>query len=870
MSAIDEIWLENRRGAQTVGIAEAAPRVSWRHGYADPSAFEMAFERYDGTVETSQSASATLARWPFAPLAPRDGGWLRIREATAPEWSEPLQVEAGLGSEWAANFVSPSAKADARLRPAYLMRASFELPVPAGEIARARIYATAHGVYELEVNGVTPSDDRLAPGWTSYRHRLRYQTHDIGSALREGANTVGVWLADGWYRGHIGFDGGVWDFFGEDLSILLQVELTTRDGAVHRVDLEDAWRWHRSAITEVGLYEGETFDARSHPEGWSSPEFDSTGWASPTVFRRGQFSAVIEPPTGPPVRAITTLAPVDVEHLPDGRWRLDFGQNISGVLRIRPRGAAGQVIRLHHAEVLEGEALGTRPLRGAFSVDTYVCRGDGIEEWEPRFTIHGFRYAEIENWPGRLDRGDVEAVVTHTDMVRTGWFASSHPGLNQLHSNVVWSMRDNFVDLPTDCPQRDERMGWTGDIQVFAPTALSLYAAHGTLTGWLQDLAAEQWPDGHVPQFVPWVECGFPNFPTAAWGDAAVIVPWSLYEHDGDARVLERQYPSMRAWVELVHTLTGGSGLWNTGFQLGDWLDPAAPPESPGDSHTDRYLVATAYHVKTARLLARTAHVLGKNSDALRYEQMAAHATSAFQAEYLSASGRVVSDTPTSIAVALVFDLFPDAASAQHAGARLLELVAASGYRITTGFVGTPIICDALVAAGDPDAAYALLLQEDLPSWLYPVTMGATTIWERWDSMLPDGTINPGDMTSFNHYALGAVADFLHRRVAGLAADGVGWKHLRFAPLPGGGLTYAEARHDSPAGVAAARWTRSDDSLTFTATVPPGATGTVQLPGAPAHEIGPGEHRFTVAFRPAHEDPPVSGRQLAAPDRSKS
>ncbi|MGC5224450.1 family 78 glycoside hydrolase catalytic domain [Micromonospora sp. DT81.3] len=764
-----------------------------------------------------------------------------------------------MSGDWEVDFVSPSMRATHDSpRPAYLLRAHFvleELGLCMPDIARARVYATAHGLYELDLNGEPIGDDRLAPGWTSYRHRLRYQTYDVTTQLQEGGNVIGAWLGDGWYRGHIGFDGGVWDNYGTDVSLLLQLEITTTDGRNLVVPLSGKWEWQLSPILAAGLYEGEAYDATLYDDQWCRSR-NAQGWTPAVTIPLDSFNARIEAPTAPPVREIETIAPVTIEEIPGGRIRLDFGQNISGRLRIRPQGSVGDVIRLHHAEVIEEGHLGTRPLRAATSIDTYRCAGVPGEEWSPRFTIHGFRYAELEGWPGGPQTVDVEAVVLHTDMPRTGWFESSHDGLNQLHSNVVWSMRDNFVDLPTDCPQRDERMGWTGDIQVFASTALYLYGAHGTLTGWLRDLAAEQWDDGHVPNFVPWVECGFPNFPTAAWGDAAVIVPWEMYLHDGDTRVLTEQYDSMRGWVDLVDRLTGHSGLWNSGFQLGDWLDPAAPPESPGDSQTDRYLVATAYHVKTARILARTARLLNKVTDANRYQHIADRAAAAFRAEFITPTGRVVSDTAASLAIALVFDLFDDADTAARAGRRLLELVEHSGYRITTGFVGTPIICDALVLAGDPDAAYRLLLQDRLPSWLYPVSMGATTIWERWDSMLPDGSINPGDMTSFNHYALGAVADFLHRSVAGLASAAPGWKKIRFQPHPGGGLTYTHARHESPQGTTSISWQREGTAFTLQLDVPPGAEGIVILPGADEQiRVAPGHHTFHSTFRDPADDP---------------
>jgi alpha-L-rhamnosidase len=859
---IREFWLENRRGKTLLGIDESAPRISFIPSEPAQS-FELELRR-DGSgvsapVETALVSQSRLLAWPFAPLNAREGGDLRIRVDGSETWTDPVRVERGLDGDWRTDFMSPSLSApQGTTRPAYLMRARFDLDalgLDADDVDRARVYATAHGVYELEFNGAPASDDRLAPGWSSYRHRLRYRTIDVTSALRNGENVVGAWLADGWYRGHIGFDGGLWDIYGTDVALLLQLELTTFDGRHIVVDLDD-WHAQEAPITGVGLYEGETYDARLLPHGWSEPLFDATGWARVHRLDRAQFSAIIEAHTASPVREIETLAPASVQRVASGRIRLDFGQNISGLLRIRPRAPRGTEIRLHHAEVIEDGMLGTRPLRGATSIDTYICAGVDGEIWSPRFTIHGFQYAELEGWVGELQDGDVEAVVLHTDMRRTGWFDSSHAGINQLHSNVIWSMRDNFVDLPTDCPQRDERVGWTGDIQVFAPAALSLYAAHGTLTGWLRDVAAEQSEQGHVPNFVPWVDCGFPNYPTAAWGDAAVIVPWEMYLNDGDTRILVDQYDSMRAWVDLVDGLTGHTGLWNAGFQLGDWLDPTAPPESPGDSHTDRYLVATAYHVKTARILAETSSLLGKVDDAAKYAAIAARATRAFQDEFVSPSGRIVSDTATSIAVALVFELFETDDQIRRAGERLLHLVGHGGFHIGTGFVGTPIICDALVRAGSMDYAYHLLLQDELPSWLYPVSMGATTIWERWDSMLPDGSINPGDMTSFNHYALGAVADFLHRGVAGLASDAPGWAKIRFAPRPGGGLTRASARHDSVLGTAACAWTRDAATLTISVEVPPASEGVVVLPGSEEEIlVGPGLHTITTEFRDVADDP---------------
>ena len=867
---VDSLWLENRRGGSALGIGERRPRISWTLSADEHvDSVELQLTREGGSIElhTTPGGSNRLVPWPFAPLTSRETVTLRLRPTATPgaadaEWNSAMEIEAGLldRSEWSAPFVAPSVKApQGKLRPGYLVRAEWDnsaMGIAADDIAKARIYSTAHGVYELELNGAPVSDDLLSPGWTSYNHRLRYQTYDVTEAIRSGRNAIGVWAADGWYRGRIGFEGGLWDVYGDDVSILVQLEVTLHSGSVISVPLADSWRWATAPITEAGLYEGESYDARLLPTGWSEVGFDDTGWEPPQVLDLAAFPAELEPPTGPAVRVTETLRPLSIEAVDGNRIRLDFGQNIAGKLRIRVAGPAGQVVSLHHAEVLEDGALGVRPLRSAVSIDRYTLAGGGLEQWTPRFTLHGFRYAELENWPGGIETVDVEALVVHTDLERTGWFDSSHPGLNRLHENVVWSMRDNFVDLPTDCPQRDERLGWTGDIQVFTPTALRLFGAHGTLGGWLRDVAYEQADQGHVPNFVPWIDCGFPNHPTAAWGDAAVIVPWEMYRHDGDTRVLTEQYVSMRAWVDLVDELTGHTGLWNEGFQLGDWLDPAAPPESPGASQTDKYLVATAYHVRTARILAETATILGKSADAAHYRTIAERATRAFQAEFIAPSGRVVSDTVTAIAVALVFDLFATPQQAARSGDRLLQLVAAGDFHISTGFVGTPIICDALVKAGGLDAAYHLLLQEELPSWLYPVTMGATTIWERWDSMLPDGSVNPGDMTSFNHYALGAVADFMHRVVAGLDSAEPGFRSLRIAPRPGGGLTRASASHLTPWGMASSRWFRDGARFSLDVQVPAGCTATVVLPGVDTvHTVGAGAHSFTIDFRDAGDDP---------------
>jgi alpha-L-rhamnosidase len=418
-------------------------------------------------------------------------------------------------------------------------------------------------------------------------------------------------------------------------------------------------------------------------------------------------------------------------------------------------------------------------------------------------------------------------------------------------------MRGNFLDVPTDCPQRDERLGWTGDLQVFSPTASFLYDVSGLLQSWLRDLAADQRKSGgSVPHVIPNV-LGVNSSGAAAWADAATVVPTVLYEQFGDIGILADQFESIRAWVDHVASLAGESRLWDTGFQYGDWLDPTAPPDKPAQARTDKALVASAYFIHSADLVARTAELLGHIDDQQRYRSLAAEVRAAFAREYITASGRLMSDAETAYALALVFDLLPTAEQRQRAGERLNELVRESGYRIRTGFVGTPLICDALCSTGHYVAAYRLLLQQECPSWLYPVTMGATTVWERWDSMLPDGSINPGEMTSFNHYALGAVADWMHRTIGGLAPSEPGYRRMHIHPRPGGGLTHARARHITPYGLAECAWKIEDGKIDLDVIIPANTTAQVTLPGSDAApiEVSSGRWHWSVPY----QDPDARG-----------
>lgn len=858
--------LQAERLRETLGIGFARPRLTWQVESASPHWRQAAYEverlsadgqsrQSTGRVESEQSV---LVEWPFAPLRSRERVSLRVRvwgkDGGESAWSEPLIVETGLldPADWSARFITPDWDEDVtRSNPAPYLRREFTLR---GEIHSARLYITALGLYEAEINGQTVGDHVFAPGWTVYDERLRYQTFDVTALLKPGRNALGAVLGDGWFRGRLGFGGGRRNIYGDRLALLAQLEVQYADGSVERIVTDESWRAATGPILSNSIYDGETYDARLEQPGWSAPGFDDAGWSGVRILAWNMNA--LEAPLGPPVRRTQRVQPVSIFQSPSGKTIVDFGQNLVGRLSIEVSGPAGHTITLRHAEVLEHGELGTRPLRFAEATDRYTLKGEGVERWEPRFTFHGFRYAEVNDWPGELRPENLTAVVLHSDMERTGWFECSDPLLNRLHENVVWSMRGNFLDVPTDCPQRDERLGWTGDLQVFSPTASYLYDVSGVLRSWLRDLVIEQRRmEGMVPHVVPNV-LGPNAGGAAAWGDVATVAPWVLYERFGDAQILADQFESMRAWVDFIASVASETLLWDKGFQFGDWLDPTAPPDKPWQARTDPAIVATAYFARSAELTARAAEALGRSEEQRRYAELAAKVKAAFAHEYVTPAGRLMCDAETAYALALVFDLLPTAEQRQHAGDRLAELVRASGYHIRTGFVGTPLICDALCQTGHHRTAYRLLTQRECPSWLYPVTMGATTIWERWDSMLPDGSINPGEMTSFNHYALGAVADWMHRTIGGLAPLEPGYRRMQIQPRPGAGLTHAHTRHLTPYGLVDVAWKIENGAFTLDLTLPANTSALVILPGADAPvEVGSGVWRWTTPY----QDPDARG-----------
>ncbi|MDZ8275746.1 family 78 glycoside hydrolase catalytic domain [Microbacterium aquimaris] len=820
-----------------------APRLSWRLIGGAPDfqqhCYEIEFASGgQSSTQRVESRESVLVAWPFQTMASRQNGVVRVRcqdrDGRWTAWSDACEVAVGLleSSDWSAQFVTPRTLGGFTDGAPHIFT-TFELQEAP---AAARLYISAHGIYEPYVNGVRVGKDIFAPGWTAYEKRLRYQSYDVTSHLGEGVNSLGAILGNGWFRGQLVWKGNRLNY-GDRLALVAQLELEFPDGSRRMVLSDGSWSASPTGILSDDFYDGECRDMRL-------PLSIDAARSEPVDVLEEDHSRLVAR-RGPSVRATERKPAVSLMRSPSGRLQADFGQNLVGwvelVVRDRQR---GDRIVVRHAEVLEGGELARRPLRSAEATCTYICAGVGEETLRPSFTYNGFRYIDIAG----VDESDVVsvvAVVLGTDLRRIGWMTTSDPRLNRLHENVVWSARGNFLEVPTDCPQRDERLGWTGDIQLFAPTANYLFDSSGFLADWLEDVAAEQWADGSVPFIVPDVLREM-RATAAGWGDAAVVVPMSLYLSFGDLGLLRRQYPSMRAWVDKVRALAGEDHIWTTGGPFGDWLDPLAPPDDPAQAQADPTVVSTAYFARSAQLLAEAASRLGLDSDARHYSTMAGEIRASFERQFVAEDGVVRSDCQTVYALALCGNLISDEGRRARAGERLVRLVLDADCTVATGLLGTAVILDALVIAGRPDVALRMLTQTRLPSWLYAVEMGATTMWERWDSMLPDGSVNPGEMTSFNHYANGAVADWMHRRIGGIAPTAPGYRRFEVRPLACFALDHGSARHTSPYGDIAVRWVREDATVELHVEVPHGTEADVWLPGGSGPiVVGPGQHGWS-------------------------
>ncbi|HYX82210.1 MAG TPA: family 78 glycoside hydrolase catalytic domain [Gemmatimonadales bacterium] len=835
-----------------LGIDAARPRFSWQITSAERNTVQGAYQ-----IQVSRGAqslwdsgrisgdSSIFVSYAGPALESRTRYTWRVRvwdgKGRVSPWSEIGSWETGLlkPSDWTALWIGPAPSShDSLPGPSPLLRRSFHL---SGAVASARIYATSLGLYELHLNGLRVGDQLFTPGWTSYHRRLQYQTYDVTSLLRTGDNVIGAILGDGWYRGQLGFNGRR-NVYGRRVGLLLQLEIRYRDGRTERVVSDSQWKTATGPILTSDIYGGETYDARQERPGWSSAGYDDRSWAR--VARLDPPASRLLAAESAPVRRVRELRPIAIRRASSGETLFDLGQNFTGWARLKVRGPAGTTVTMRFAEVLDRDGnLYTANLRLASQTDRYTLKG-GVEEiYEPHFTFHGFRYVGVAGLPAPPDTGTITGIVVSSDLQQTGTFETSDSLLNRLQQNILWGQRSNFLDVPTDCPQRDERLGWTGDAQVFASTAAFNMNVAGFFSKWLGDVTADQDKSGALPWVIPDVlGADSANASgTAGWSDAAVIVPWTMYVAYGDRTLLARQYPSMRAWVEFERRRSGPDLIWQPGWQFGDWLALHSDDPSYPGATTNTDFIATAYFAHSSDLVARAARVLDNTAEAELYETLFRDVRAAFNREFVSASGRVGENTQTAYALAIAFGLLPDSL-VQVAADRLAADVRRRGMHLTTGFLGTPQLLPVLSATGHLDIAYGLLLQKSYPSWLYPITRGATTMWERWDGIRPDSSFEDAGMNSFNHYAFGAVGDWMYRTIGGISLDAgaPGAKHVRIAPRPGGGLTHARASLETAYGTLASSWQLDSQRFLLTVTIPPNTSADVTLSGTTLDRVREG------------------------------
>jgi alpha-L-rhamnosidase len=745
-------------------------------------------------------------------------------------WSEVAYWEMALpdSTAWQAQWIEAILPEDKKAHnPAQLLRKTFQLK---GKVAQARLYITAHGVYEAFLNGERVGDELFTPGWTSYHKRLQYQTFDVTTLLQASENVIAVHLGDGWYRGKLN-----WKPYGFKTALLCQLEIDYQNGKREVITSNTCWKAATGAVRLSNIYQGEVYDARLEQKGWNTKDFDDRNWAPVQVVSISKSKLVST--EGLPVRKMERLQAKQIIHSPKGETLIDMGQNMVGWIQLKVKGKPGDTITLYHAEVLDKAGnFYTDNLRKAAQKVQYILSDTTERSFEPHFTFQGFRYVKVEGLRDSIRLDQFTGVVIYTDMEQTGFFECSNPMINQLQRNIEWGQKGNFLDVPTDCPQRDERMGWTGDAQAFARTACYNFNTAAFYTKWLQDLSADQFENGAVPWVVPDI---LKKAGSTGWGDAVTIVPWTLYELYGDVRILERQYESMKKWLTYLEKLSEGKYLVQQGFHYGDWLFFIHPSDwnvKPG--HTDIDFIATAFFAYSTQLTIQTAKVLQKETDVIRYEKLLLEIRKAFQQEFVTPNGRLSPHSQTAYTLALAFDLLTKSQQSKAVD-YLVADIKARDYHLSTGFLGTPHLCKVLSDHGQLEVAYRLLFQETYPSWLYPISKGATTIWERWDGIKPDGSFQAVKANSFNHYAYGAIGDWMYRVVAGIEADPAqpGYKHIRIQPQPNPTLTYAKGVYDSGYGRIRSEWLKADGRFQLTVQIPPNTSATVILPKAILGEV---------------------------------
>ncbi len=822
-----------------VGLDTQKPRFSWQMISNEKNVIQTAYrirvsdEAGNVAWDTGrlESDSSVLVEYEGAALEPCTGYGVYVEawdNKGNHAWCEGF-FETGLfgGTNFGASWISHNFPPEETACPVFFK----EFKLEDKPVKRARIYATALGVYEIKLNNRKVGDAFFAPGWTNYKKRLQYQTYVICREMLGKDNKIEITVGNGWYKGIFGFMCTP-NIYGDRVAALAEIHITYADGTKQVIKTDESWKVTTGSIRYSEIYMGETIDSRFKED----KEY-------PVVITDFDKECIVAQ-ENEPVRITERIPAREFIITPKGERVLDFGQNLTGFVEVRIKGRPGQKITIRHAETLDKDGnFYTENLRQAKATDVYICNGED-QIFMPHFTFHGFRYISVEG----LDDKDIKlenftACVLHTDMEPTGTFICSDPLVNRLQMNIQWSQRDNFLDIPTDCPQRDERLGWTGDAQVFSWTAAYNYNVALFFTKWLHDLASEQTARFGVPHVVPNILGDQDG--AAGWSDAATIVPWMLYQTYGDVRILQEQYESMKGWVDYITAHCGDNGLWQTGFQYGDWLALDKEEGMSGRTGaTDPYLIANAFYANSIDIVRRSARILGKTDDAQRYDELYSRVKKAFNEEYVTATGRLVSETQTACVLALHFNLVDE----RHRQ-RIIKTLEANieGHRnhLTTGFLGTPYLLHVLSENGLHELAGTIFLKEDYPSWLYAVKKGATTIWERWNSILPNGDFESSGMNSLNHYAYGSVGDWMYRKLAGINQLEPGYKKILIKPQFVKGITWVKASFNSPYGLIRSEWSCIDKRITVEVEIPANTTAILYLPEKDEPiEIGSGRYHY--------------------------
>ncbi len=873
-----------------LGIDQQKPRLSWKVAASQAGLHNLSQSAYRILVATDRAhlsegkadlwdsgriASADTFGVEYAGKALKSGEhcWWTVQTSdqggTPSEWTKAAEFSIGLlePEDWHADWIgfqTPDGASDTWipeigtiknplvLRPATYFRKDF---AASSKLKRATAYVTALGLVDLHINGKRVSDDLFTPGWTDYDKRVYYRTYDVTYSINEGQNAVGAILGDGWYSGYVGY-GGHRAHYGDRPRVRVQIDLEYSDGRVEHVGTSSDWHAGTGPVLQQDFLMGETYDARLEAAGWDKPGFKAAGWqASEKV---NGLNPAVEAYPAQPVRAYQHLKAKTVTEPRPGVFVIDFGQNLAGFVHLKLQGKPGQHIGLRFAERVNADGtLYVANLRGARATDNYICKGTGVEDWEPRFTFHGFQYAEVIGLSEKPGPDDVVAVAISNATPEVGHIETSDPMINRLSANAWWTQKMNFIDIPTDCPQRDERLGWTGDAQAYIRTACSFSDVQAFFTKWLVALDDDQRADGQFPMVAPTKVAGDDGGP--AWADAGVICPWTIYHVYGDKHLLAQHYPAMRKFVEFTRKRCTADLLPPEKFHcFGDWVNVNSP--------TPPQVIFEAYFAYSTHLVAESARALGYEEDARRYDELFEKVKAAFNKEYVAADGVVAGNTQCSYVLALAFDLL-DTKMAEKAAAHLVADIESRGWHLSTGFVGTRDIMQALSKIGRNDVAFRLLHNTTYPSWGFEVEHGATSIWERWDAWTPDKGLQDPDMNSFAHYAYGAVMGWVFQQVGGIDTLEPGFGKIRIAPQIDPHLTWAKTHFDSVRGRIGVDWKISQGKLELTVEIPPNTTAEVAVPtrdggevrsdsapiglsihGATKYSLGSGKYLFTTEW----------------------